>query len=150
MTAEMAKIEKKITIRAPRSRVWRALTTAEEFAKWFAAEVRGSFAVGKRVEMAATHPCDGHDPDFYVIIERMEPEHTFVWRWHPGSAKPGEDQATEVEFHLEEVPEGTLLTVTETGFDGISLARRAKAFDENAQGWEEQLESLRRYAAQTN
>lgn len=149
MVAEKTKIEKQIVIGAPRSRVWRALTTPQEFAKWFSAEVEGSFAPGKRLDMVSTHPsCKGKG--FYVIIEHMEPEHTFSWRWHPGAAKPGEDQSTQVVFHLQEVPEGTRVTVTESGFDQISLERRAKAFEENTHGWEQQLESLSRYAAQAS
>ncbi len=141
------KIERKTLIHAPRSRVWSALTSAAEFSKWFRADADGSFAPGKRLEMVSTHPKSNGKP-FYVIIERMEPEHTFSWSWHPGSAKRDEDETTRVEFRLEDAAGGTLVTVTETGFDGISLARRAKAFEENSRGWELQLESLVRYAGE--
>jgi uncharacterized protein YndB with AHSA1/START domain len=134
-------------IHAPRSRVWRALTNAHEFSKWFSADLEGSFEPGKRLDMVSTHPC-GDDARFYVIVERMEPEHTFSWRWHPGSARAEEDETTLVEFHLEEVEGGTLVTVTESGFDRISLARRAKAFKENTRGWEMQMESFKEYASQ--
>lgn len=141
-------IEKKILIHAPRSRVWRALTTASEFSKWFSVQVEDSFVAGKRVDMVSTHPhCTG-DPRFYVIVERMEPEHTFAWRWHPGAASKESDPSTQVEFHLEEVEGGTLVTVTESGFDRIDLARRAKAFEENTRGWELQLQSLKQYASE--
>jgi uncharacterized protein YndB with AHSA1/START domain len=144
---EHTKIERKTMIHAPRSRVWRALTNAQEFSKWFSADLAGAFEPGKRLDMVSTHPC-GNNARFYVIVERMEPEHTFSWRWHPGSAKADEDGSTLVEFHLEEVQGGTLLTVTESGFDRISLARRAKAFEENTRGWEMQMESLKQYATQ--
>ena len=146
-TSELIKLERKTIIRAPRSRVWHALTTSQEFAKWFAADLDGSFTPGKRLDLVSTHPC-GNNAHFYMIIERMDPEHTFSWRWHPGSAKAGEDGTTLVEFHLEEVQGDTLVTVTETGFDRISLARRAKAFEENSHGWEVQIESLKQYATQ--
>jgi len=146
-TPDLTKIERKTLIRAPRSRVWRALTTSQDFSKWFSADLEGSFAPGKRLDMVSTHAC-GNGQSFYVIVERMEPEHTFSWRWHPGSAKADEDGSTLVEFHLEEVQDGTLVTVTETGFDHISLARRAKAFKENDRGWEMQMESLKQYASQ--
>ena len=149
ITSEMTKIERKILINAPRSRVWRALTTAQEFARWFSAEVDGSFEVGKRLDMVSNHPC-GSGGNFYVIIERIEPEHTFSWRWHPGSASSNEDGSTAVEFQLQEVEGGTLITVCESGFDRISLARRAKAFAENEHGWELQMESLRQYANQAS
>ena len=144
---EQTKIERKTLIHAPRSRVWRALTTAQEFSKWFQAELEGSFAPGKRLEMISMHPC-GNNAHFYVIVERMEPEHTFSWRWHPGSARAEDDGSTLVEFHLEEVEGGTLVAVTESGFDRISLARRMKAFEENSRGWELQMESLKQYASE--
>ncbi|MGA8028411.1 MAG: SRPBCC family protein [Bryobacteraceae bacterium] len=146
--SEPTQIERKTLIRAPRSRVWRALTTPQEFSKWFSADLEGSFEPGKRVDMTSTHPCAGSNPRFYVIIERMEPEHTFSWRWHPGSAEVDEDGSTLVEFHLEESQDGTLVTVRETGFDRISLARRAKTVEGNERGWEMQMESLKQYASQ--
>lgn len=146
MTASETTIERKTLIQAPRSHVWRALTNAQEFSKWFRADVEGSFAPGKRVDMVSTHPhCTG-DPRFYLIVERMEPEHMFSWRWHPGAAD-ATDGTTTVEFHLEEVETGTLVTVKESGFDRIALARRAKAFEGNTRGWETQLESLSKYAS---
>lgn len=140
-------IQRQTLIRAPRSRVWHALTTAGEFSKWFSADVEGPFVPGKRIEHVSTHP-SSKGKRFYFIVERMEPEHTFSWRWHPGSAQSDEDGTTLVEFHLEEVQDGTLVTVTETGFDRISLARRAKAFQENSRGWDIQLESLKQYLSQ--
>lgn len=145
MTTAELKIERKTLIQAPRSRVWRALTSGKEFGEWFSAKLDADFEPGKRVNMISTgHSCSGQA--FYAIVERMEPEHTFSWRWHPGSAQEGQDGGTVVEFHLEETSEGTLVTVTETGFDQISLERRAKAFEENSHGWEIQLGALQRYA----
>ena len=149
MTAsETLKIESKVLIRASRSQVWRAVTSANEFSKWFSADLAGPFEIGKRIDLISTHAGSSGKP-FYFIVERIEPEHTFAWRWHPGSAKADEDGTTLVEFHLEQVTDGTLVTVTETGFDHISLARRAKAFGENTRGWEMQLAALERYAGQT-
>jgi uncharacterized protein YndB with AHSA1/START domain len=145
ITSELNRIERSTLIHARRARVWSALTTSEGFSNWFSVEMADSFAPGKRVDMVSTEHSSKGQP-FYVIIERMEPEHTFSWRWHPGSASPSDDGTTRVEFHLEEVQDGTLVTVRETGFDRISLARRAKAFAENERGWEMQLESLRQYA----
>jgi uncharacterized protein YndB with AHSA1/START domain len=150
MTAsDTLKIERKIFIRSPRSRVWRAITASEEFAKWFSAGVKGPFEPGKCMELVSTHPAS-KAKGFYFIVERMEPEHTFSWRWHPGSARADEDGATLVEFHLEETPEGTIVTVTETGFDRISLARRAKAFEENGRGWEMQMNALKQYVGESS
>ncbi len=148
ITSELTAIESKVSIRAPRSRVWRALTTSQEFARWFGAEVPESFTPGRRVDMTSTHPCGENSKSFYIQIERMEPEHTFSWRWHPSSANHSEDGATLVEFQLEESGDGTVVTVKESGFDRISLERRAKAFSQNSRGWEMQLQSLQRYASE--
>ncbi len=145
-TSEAMKIQKSVLIHATRSRVWKALTTAREFSNWFAADLNGSFEPGKRIDLISTHPASNGQA-FYFIIERMEPEQKFSWRWHPGSATQ-EDGTTLVEFDLEEVPEGTLVTVTETGFDRISIARRAKAFEENQIGWDLELDSLKEYVRQ--
>jgi uncharacterized protein YndB with AHSA1/START domain len=146
-TSELTKIERKSLIHASRARVWHALTNPADFSRWFAADFTGSFEPGKRLDMISTHPC-AKDAHFYVIVERLEPGHTFSWRWHPGSASASEDGTTLVEFKLQEVPDGTLVTVTETGFDRISTARRVKAFEENERGWETQMESLSKYASQ--
>jgi hypothetical protein len=74
-----------------------------------------------------------------ITIERMEPERLFSFRWHPFAIESGVDYSLEpttlIVFMLKEVKEGVLLTITESGFDQIPLARRAKAFTANEQGW---------------
>ena len=89
-----------------------------------------------------------------VTIERMEPERLFSWRWHPGAAQPGEDFSDEpttlVVFDLQDVPGGTLLTVVESGFDQIPLARRAKAFRMNDEGWAMQMKAIEGYLARSS
>jgi uncharacterized protein YndB with AHSA1/START domain len=150
MSAPLSLIQKHTLLRAPRSRVWRALTDAAEFARWFGVLIEGGFAPGARVRMTSTIPeCNGEV--FYVTIERMEPEHTFSWRWHPGMQQPDVDYSKEpttlVTFTLEETPEGTSLTVVESGFDQITLARRARVYEENVQGWEYQLKEIAKHVA---
>ena len=148
ITTELTTIEKKIMIRAPRTRVWRSLTTAQDFGTWFGAEFKGSFQPGARLDMVSTGDCSTSAP-FYLQVERMEPEHFFSWSWTPGATKPGETRSEEgttlVEFTLTEVDGGTVVTVTESGFDRISLARRAKAFEENSKGWKYELNALEQY-----
>jgi uncharacterized protein YndB with AHSA1/START domain len=79
----------------------------------------------------------------------MEPERLFSWRWHPGAHAPGEDVSGEprtlVVFELTDVPGGTLLTVVESGFDRIPLARRAKAFRDNEEGCAAQMTAIEAY-----
>ena len=143
------RIEKKILLRAPRKRVWRALTDSTEFGSWFGIKLDGPFAPGTRLhgsivgttvdaEVAKAQQKYAGLP-FDITIEQMEPERLFSFRWHPNAVQPGVDYSAEpttlVVFTLEEVQDGILLTVAESGFDQIPLARRAQAFTANDQGW---------------
>lgn len=143
------RIEKKILLRAPRKRVWRALADSGEFGTWFGIKFNSFFTPGATVTgvLVGTEA----DPEvakaqkqheglrMEITIERMEPERLFSLRWHPFAVDPAVDYSAEpttlVEFVLEEAPGGVLLTVTESGFDRIPLARRAKAFEANEGGW---------------
>jgi uncharacterized protein YndB with AHSA1/START domain len=142
------RIQKTMVLKAPRSKVWRALTDSKQFGQWFQANVGGPFVAGQRASGPMTYPGYEH-LRFEVTIEEMQPEWLFSWRWQPGG-NPDVDPAeptTLVVFELEEVPEGTRLTVTETGFDRIPVERRAKAYRQNDAGWTGQFEALRKYVA---
>jgi uncharacterized protein YndB with AHSA1/START domain len=142
------RIEKTIVLRAPRSRVWKALTEPAQLGEWFGASLTGKFVPGQKIRGPITIPEYTH-LSFEVVVERMEPERLFSWRWQPGG-DPDKDPAepmTLVVFELEDVPEGTRLTVTESGFDQIPLARRARSYRDNDQGWTSQLENISRYLA---
>jgi uncharacterized protein YndB with AHSA1/START domain len=140
------RIEKEILLRAPRSRVWRALTDAEEFGAWFRVKLKGRFAPGERVEGQITHPGYEH-LKMSVTVERMDAERLFSFRWHPYAIDPKVDYSVEpttlVEFRLEDASGGTRLTVVESGFDQIPAARRAEAYRMNDQGWAAQMENIK-------
>jgi uncharacterized protein YndB with AHSA1/START domain len=142
------RIEKTTVLRAPRSKVWRALTDPGQFSQWFGVVLKDPFVPGARVRGPVTSP--GYDHlTMDITIDRVEPEHLFSWRWQPGgdaNIDPAEPM-TLVVFELEEVPEGTRLTVTESGFDRIPVARRGKAYRENDEGWTGQMEAIRKYLA---
>jgi uncharacterized protein YndB with AHSA1/START domain len=144
------RIERKILLRAPRSRVWRALTNPVEFGTWFGVKVEGTFAPGARVRGAITHKGYEH-VTWDITIERMEPERLFSWRWHPHAVEPGVDYAAEpttlVVFELEDAAGGTQLTVVEAGFDQVPLARRAQAYRMNGEGWTYQVQAIEAYVA---
>ena len=144
------RIEKSIVLQAPRSRVWRAIAGAAEFGAWFGVTLEGDFAPGARLTAQLTSPGYEH-VTMEITTERVEPEHLLSYRWHPYAIEPGVDYANEpttlVEFYLAEVPEGTRLTVIESGFDHIPPARRALAFRMNDQGWAEQLTNIARYVS---
>ena len=147
-TSSSDRIEKKILLRAPKSRVWRALTDADQFGAWFRVKLEDGFAVDKRTTGKITYPGYEH-LTMDVTVERMDEERLFSFRWHPFAVDPTVDYSTEpttlVEFRLEEVADGTLLTVVESGFDRIPAARRAEAFRMNDQGWGTQMENIRRH-----
>jgi len=143
------RIEKKILLRAPLIRVWRALSDSKEFGSWFGVRFDAPFTPGARMrgkiigtsvdpEIAKAQQ-QFKDVPFEITIDRIEPERLLSFRWHPNAVEPGIDYSSEpatlVIFALEQVPDGVMLTVTESGFDRIPLDRRAKAFTANEQGW---------------
>jgi len=144
------RIEKTIVLRAPRSRVWQAVATAEEFGAWFGVKLANAFAPGARVTGRITTP--GYDHlSIEMQIERIEPERLFSYRWHPYAIDPNVDYSSEpttlCEFILEDVPDGTRLTVVESGFDRIPVSRRDEAFRMNESGWAAQLANIERHLA---
>jgi uncharacterized protein YndB with AHSA1/START domain len=144
------RIEKRVVLRAPRSRVWRAIATAEEFGAWFRMKLEGVFAEGVTIRGRITHPGYEH-VTLDMLVERIEPEQYFSYRWHPYAIDPKVDYSAEpttlVEFKLEDTEGGTALTIVESGFDRIPLARRAEAFRMNDQGWAVEIENLARYVS---
>jgi uncharacterized protein YndB with AHSA1/START domain len=161
MTSGTDRIEKTVVLRAPRDRVWRAISDSKEFGTWFGVQFDGPFVAGAHMKGRMTPT--KVDPEvarmqepyagatFECTIDRVEPMRLFSFRWHPFAVDRGFDYSKEpttlVEFRLDEVAEGTRLTITETGFDGIPLARRAQAFASNAEGWGKQMELVEKYLA---
>jgi uncharacterized protein YndB with AHSA1/START domain len=146
MTTATDRIEREVMIKAKRSRVWRALTNADEFGKWFGVTFKNvTFVAGRKALGQINIPGFEHVV-FDVVIERVEPEHTFAWRWHPYAVDPAIDYAREestlVVFSLEEAEGGTLLKVVESGFDKVPPGRRLEAFRMNSKGWEGQLRNI--------
>ena len=149
-TSSIDKIERQTLIRAPRSRVWKALTDIQEFCRWFSASTEeSSFEPGKHVRMVSTYPGPYQGMSFAVDIADMLPEHTFSWRWHPGAKQAGEDVSAEpmtlVVFRLQDAEGGTLVTVTETGFSRLFQHRVDRALRDNTSGWEKQMAALERH-----
>ena len=146
------RIEKHVVLRAPRSRVWRAIADAAEFGSWFRMQLDGAFVAGKTVRAKVTSPGYEH-MKVEMQVERIEPERYFSYRWHPYPNDPATDYSAEpmtlVEFTLADAEggEGTALTIVESGFDRIPLARRAEAFRVNDGGWAGQIKNLEKYVA---
>jgi uncharacterized protein YndB with AHSA1/START domain len=144
------RIEKRFEVRAPRARVWRAIANAKEFGTWFGMKLEDAFVAGRTVRGRITIPNYDH-LTLEMQIERVEPEQYFSYRWHPYAIDPKVDYSKEpttlVEFQLEEIADGTAVTIVESGFDKIPLARRADAFRMNEQGWTGQAKKLAQYVA---
>jgi uncharacterized protein YndB with AHSA1/START domain len=145
------RIEKKIVLRAPKARVWRALADTKEFGAWFGVNLQGEFAPGATVSGNITSKGYEH-VTMMVKVERMDKERLLSFRWHPYAIDPKIDYSSEpmtlVEFQIEEGKDGTVLTVVESGFDKVPLARRAEAFKMNEGGWAEQMKNIERHVAQ--
>ncbi|MEO8020778.1 SRPBCC family protein [Polaromonas sp.] len=149
MTSSTDRIEKSTFIKAPPSRVWRALTSAEEFGSWFGVALQGkTFEAGQRTQGQITIAGFEHVV-FDVLVERLEPETYFSFRWHPYAVDPAIDYAKEprtlVAFELKEADGGTLLRTVESGFDQIPPSRRAEAFRMNSGGWDGQMQNIQKY-----
>ncbi len=145
------RLEKQVVLRAPRGRVWRALSDAGEFGAWFRVKLEGPFIEGSTVRGKITYPGYEH-LTLEMHVERVEPERYFAYRWHPYAVDPSVDYSSEpttlVEFRLDESDAGTVLTIVESGFDRIPVARRDKAFRMNEQGWAEQSQNVERHVSQ--
>ena len=153
MTGSTDRIERSVMLKASRSRVWRALSNAEEFGNWFGVRLEGkNFVAGQRLQGQITYPGYEHLV-FDVLIERVEAERVLSWRWHPASIDQAVDYEKEpttlVVFELKEVEGGTLLTVVESGFDSVPPSRRLEAFRMNSQGWDEQMKNLEKHVARS-
>lgn len=160
---EGMKIEKKVLLRASQSRVWRAISDSQQFGAWFGMKVEGPFVAGKPIKgsIAPTKV----DPEiaklqephagkaFEILIEKVDPEREFAFRWHPFAVDPNVDYSKEpmtlVTFRLEPKDDGVLLTITESGFENIPLERRATAFESNEGGWAAQCRLIEKYLVQT-
>jgi uncharacterized protein YndB with AHSA1/START domain len=155
MTSTMAdpmastdRIEKKVVLRAPVSRVWDAIADSKKFGEWFGVKLEQPFTAGRSLKARMTKK--GYEQfEFDMEIGRIEPQRYFSYRWHPYAIDPKQDYSSEpltlVEFVLEEVKDGTALTITESGFDRLPASRRAEAFRMNDGGWTAQTKQIAAY-----
>jgi uncharacterized protein YndB with AHSA1/START domain len=162
MAASTDRIEKRVLLRASRERVWRAISDSKQFGSWFGVEFDGPFVPGASIigKMVPTRvdaevakrqePYRGYRFEF--AVDRVEPMRLFSFRWHPfamdSSVDYSKEPSTLVAFELAEAADGTMLTVTESGFDQIPIERRAKAFAANEGGWAAQMKLIEKYLAQ--
>lgn len=143
------RIEKSVTLHAPRERVWNALIDRTQFGQWFGVRLQpGRFTAGEESVGNIAFPGYEHLV-MRADVKAVEPERLLSWHWHPYAVDPTADYSHEpptlVTFTLEESDGGTLLRVVESGFDAIPAARRDEAFTMNERGWDEQMRNLERH-----
>ena len=145
------RIEKRIELKAPVSRVWRALTDYREFGEWFRVKLDGPFVLGQASRSHITYPGYEH-LKWEAVVQAMEPERLFSFTWHPYAVDPNVDYSKEtptlVEFRLEKTASGTLLLLTESGFDKVPSHRSLEAWRMNDGGWTEQMKNIESHVAQ--
>jgi uncharacterized protein YndB with AHSA1/START domain len=161
MVSSTDRIVKRIFLRAPQERVWRAVSEARQFGAWFGMQFDGEFAAGEPIsgvlvptrvdpEVAKTQ-AKYSGMKFGFIVDRIEPMRRVRFRGHPFAIDSSYDYSKEpttlVEFTLEPKDGGTQLTIVESGFDAIPIERRADAFEANGEGWEAQAQMIDRYLA---
>jgi uncharacterized protein YndB with AHSA1/START domain len=142
------RIEKNVQIEAPQSRVWRAITDYRQFGAWFGATLESPFVEGKTTLGRINIPGYEHIA-MELAVETIEPETLFSYRWHPYAIDPNVDYSSEpttlVEFRLSEAAGGTMLVVTESGFDALPAHRRDEAFRMDESGWSSQVRNIDKY-----
>lgn len=148
--ADTDRIERSVFIKAPRERVWRAISNAEEFGTWFGVNLKGqTFSSGQLVRGPIT--VAGYEHIIWEVrIERIEPPHLLSFRWHPYAIDPKVDykkeEPTLVTFTLTDAPgNATSLTLVESGFDQVPPERRLEAFRMNNRGWSAQMDNITRH-----
>lgn len=151
------RIEKRIELKAPVSRVWRALTDYREFGEWFRVTLEGPFVEGEMSRGRITWPGYEH-VKWEALIEKIEPEKLFSFTW--GHIKALDKQnysddysnapTTLVEFRLEPTSNGTLLTLTESGFDKLPADTREEFFRRNDGGWSQQMENIEKHVSKSS
>ena len=144
-------IEKRIELKAPVARVWRAITDHREFGEWFRVALDAPFEVGKESRGQILHPGYEHVV-WTAVVKEMQPERVFSFTWHPYAIDASVDYSNEtptvVEFRLEAIPDGTLLVITESGFENIPEHRRSEAFRMNDKGWAGQSRNIERHVTE--
>ncbi|HCM72796.1 MAG TPA: SRPBCC domain-containing protein [Fimbriimonadaceae bacterium] len=116
----MKSIKKSLVLRHPIEDVWCALTSAEALAEWLMPNTFREAAVGSKFKFQydPDHLCTSGIVECEVISAKAP--HSMVWRWQNGPMNAGDKMPPpmQVEWKLESVPEGTRLTLVQTGLKG--------------------------------
>lgn len=138
------RIERVLTLRAPRARVWKAITEPAGLSQWLGNRAEVDLRPGG--ELILEWPEHGI---YRCRIVTVEPPHRFAYRWYMTGMNSEEavetGPSTLVEFSLKEVPEGTMLTLVESGFAAFPADIAAKSYHHSVEGWAIELGELAAY-----
>jgi uncharacterized protein YndB with AHSA1/START domain len=144
-------IEKSILLSAAPDRVWRALSDAAEFGRWFRAEVTGEMREGAVLGCRSLYPGTEHMRwDMYIHV--MEPNRRLVWDWpafDPSAFPDDPDSNARLTVEIAIAPEGdsTRLTLRESGFADLPEGPALAVWQRNEGGWTMQLDNIAAHVA---
>ena len=133
-------ITRRLDLRHPREKVWAALTTPDGLTGWFGSHVDGRIEPGHDVRMR----WEQHGHEATLSIKVVDPMDVFAYCWAIVGTAEDDPRRTYVEFRLEPAADGTVLTVTETGFAQLPDALLA-SYQGNTDGWAAELAELVAY-----
>jgi uncharacterized protein YndB with AHSA1/START domain len=134
-------IEKEIIIHASQKSVYEAITDPERITAWFPTSIEGTLGVGERPILDF-----GEHGKNQIYVEDSKPNEYFAYRWIPGSKHFIGDVLTMpntlVKFFIQEVSNGTKVTLKETGFASLPAETREQKLADNTGGWDYMLNRL--------
>ncbi len=138
-------IQREITIKAPKERIYAAIADPGKVVKWFPETLEGQYEVGQQPVFGF-----GDHGKNQVYIAEARPHEYFAYRWVPGSQHFLGDVLsvvnTLVEFFISENPDQTCrVMLKESGFSQLPLELAENCFKQNSGGWEFMLGRLDTY-----
>jgi uncharacterized protein YndB with AHSA1/START domain len=135
------KIQREITIKAPKERVYAAITDPSQIISWFPDSVEGNLIEGEKPFL---HFGEHDKAQIYVVA--VQPYNYFAYRWVPGGNQFDGDilnaPTTLVEFQITERKGVSTVTLTESGFEELPPEIAKASFEQNSGGWDFMLGRL--------
>ena len=141
-------IQREISIRATKQRVYEHIADAKKVVLWFPEAVEGDYAKGGQPVLSF-----GEYGKSRIYIVDAKPYDYFAYRWVPGSSHLTTDvlkeKTTLVEFRIRETGSGDcVVTMTESGFSALPKEVVEESFKQNTEGWDLMLGRLEKLLAQ--
>ena len=138
--ASRDRIERVVVFPVSREEVWEALTEPEQLSVWLGAQVELDLKPGGSALF-----CEDDGDPMRAVVEEVDPPRRFAFRWRFPDNDPKQPSSTPrgtlVEFTLDEVPEGTQLTLVESGFSSVPQTLHVIP----QPGWDKEIQGLVAY-----